>query len=69
MLAEKRFYNALVTNLKTFANPVGSDKIDELGFCKLMCVFDESKILYPTDMEFDQFLERLFYRIRNTSTN
>ena len=34
-----------------------------------MCVFDEEKIVFPKEEEYDQFLERLFYRIKDGSAN
>ena len=65
--AEKRFYKSLVKNLSEYAiskDGPDSDRINEEKFCELMKTFNTTTSYEFTDEEqYDQFLERLFYRI------
>ena len=59
----------MVNNLKTYAIDGHSDRINEDKFCELMRTFNTNNAYEFTDeAQYNQFLERLFYRIQQKST-
>ena len=67
--AEQRFYRSLVNNLKQYAMDGHPDRINETKFCELMRTFNTSNAYEFSDEEqYNQFLERLFYRIQHKNT-
>ena len=66
--AEHRFYESLVNNLKRYAGDDG-ERVNEEKFCELMRTFNtETAYEFTDEQQYDQFLERLFYRIRHANT-
>ena len=62
--AEERFYISLVNNLKGYAIDGQPDRVNEEKFCELMRTFNTTNAYeYSDEAQYDQFLERLFYRI------
>lgn len=67
--AETRFYDSLVNNLKSYATDGSPDRVNEEKFCELMRTFNTNNAYEFTDeAQYNQFLERLFYRIQQKST-
>lgn len=65
--ADKRFFDSLVNNLKRYETE--NDQIREDKFCELMRTFNtEHTYEFTDEQQYDQFLERLFYRIRHQNT-
>ena len=54
-----------MNNLRTYAMDGQPDRINEAKFCELMRTFNTNNAYEFTDeAQYDQFLERLFYRIQ-----
>ena len=67
--AEQRFYDSLVNNLRGYAMEGHNDRIEEDKFCELMRTFNTTNAYeYSDEQQYDQFLERLFYRIQHKNT-
>lgn len=67
--ADRRFYNSLVVNLQRYALDSEPDCIREDKFCELMRTFNtENQYEFSDEEQYNQFLERLFYRIRHQNT-
>ena len=67
--AEQRFFDSLVNNLRNYAMDTQPDRINEDKFCQLMRTFNTNNSFeFSDEDQYDQFLERLFYRIKHKNT-